>query len=145
MGRNGSAGPKGSAGSAGTPGHSLSPTNGTSPSVKASGGAAGEGSSIPSRPEPDRPYNDQPHTAGIRRAPARLELVGVNHTWGRQPVGSVALRGIDLTIEPQEGVLIVGGNGSGKSTLAWIMAGVLRPTRGVCLLGGRPITTRWEP
>ncbi len=39
-------------------------------------------------------------------------------------------------------MLIVGGNGSGKSTLAWIMAGVLRPSWGQVLLGGRPVTTQ---
>jgi energy-coupling factor transport system ATP-binding protein len=78
---------------------------------------------------------------GIRPAPSRLELVGVHHTYGvGSPWAQVALRGIDLTIEPREGVLVVGGNGSGKSTLAWIMAGVLRPTRGVCLLGGQLMT-----
>jgi energy-coupling factor transport system ATP-binding protein len=35
-------------------------------------------------------------------------------------------------------VLIHGGNGSGKSTLAWIMAGLLTPSAGSCLVGGRP-------
>ena len=31
------------------------------------------------------------------------------------------------------------GNGSGKSTLAWVLAGLLRPTFGVCELRGRPV------
>jgi energy-coupling factor transport system ATP-binding protein len=35
--------------------------------------------------------------------------------------------------------LIHGLNGSGKSTLAWIMAGLLVPTSGECLLDGRPM------
>jgi energy-coupling factor transport system ATP-binding protein len=70
----------------------------------------------------------------------RLELRNIAHTYGAgTPWAQEALAGVDLTIEPREGVLIVGGNGSGKSTLAWIMAGVLRPSRGVALLGHRPV------
>ncbi len=142
-GRNGSASPNGSTGPAGATGPGPIPTNGKSPLAKAGRGAVGGSSSIPSGRDHDQPAHDRPHTGRIRRAPARLELVGVNHTYGvGSPWAQVALRGIDLMIEPQEGVLIVGGNGSGKSTLAWIMAGVLRPTRGVCLLGGRPMTSQ---
>ena len=73
--------------------------------------------------------------------PARLEVAGVSHTYGSgSPWAQPALFDIDLAVEPREGVLIVGGNGSGKSTLAWIMAGVLRPSRGRCLLGERPVS-----
>ncbi len=78
-----------------------------------------------------------------RFEPARLELVGVGHTYMvGSPWAQPALHDVNLAIEPQDGVLIVGGNGSGKSTLAWIMAGVLRPSRGECLLGGRPVTSQ---
>jgi energy-coupling factor transporter ATP-binding protein EcfA2 len=70
-----------------------------------------------------------------------LELRGVHHVYGAgTPWAQPALHGIDLVVEPREGVLVVGGNGSGKSTLAWIMAGVLRPSRGLALLGGQPVT-----
>jgi energy-coupling factor transport system ATP-binding protein len=72
-----------------------------------------------------------------------LELRGIHHTYGAgTPWAQPALHGIDLVVGAQEGVLIVGGNGSGKSTLAWIMAGVLRPSRGVALLGGQPVTAQ---
>jgi energy-coupling factor transporter ATP-binding protein EcfA2 len=75
--------------------------------------------------------------------PASLELVGVSHIYGLgTPWAQSALQDIDLKIAPQEGVLIVGGNGSGKSTLAWIMAGLLRPTFGECLLGDAPVRTQ---
>jgi energy-coupling factor transport system ATP-binding protein len=85
-----------------------------------------------SQAPPGRSFSDQ-----------RLELRGVTHTYGAgTPWSQAALAGVDLTIEPRDGVLIVGGNGSGKSTLAWIMAGVLRPSRGVALLGGEPVWTR---
>jgi energy-coupling factor transport system ATP-binding protein len=79
-------------------------------------------------------------------APARalpLELVGVSHVYSAgTPWAQPALRNIDLTIEPRDGLLVVGDNGSGKSTLAWIMAGLLRPSEGQCLLGGAPITSQ---
>jgi energy-coupling factor transport system ATP-binding protein len=102
-----------------------------------SNGQNGSGPGGPPRPEktarPDLP----------RFEPARLELLGVGHTYMvGSPWAQPALHDIDLAIEPQDGVLIVGGNGSGKSTLAWIMAGVLRPSRGECLLGGRPVTSQ---
>lgn len=77
---------------------------------------------------------------GHRSRAARLELRQVTHTYGvGTPWAGTALQSVDLAVEPGEGLLIVGGNGSGKSTLAWIMAGILRPTYGVCLLGGEPI------
>lgn len=78
-------------------------------------------------------------TVGATR-PAPLEATGVTHTYAvRTPWAQTALEDVNLTIEPGEGVLIVGGNGSGKSTLAWILAGLLRPTFGECRLGGEPV------
>jgi energy-coupling factor transport system ATP-binding protein len=70
-----------------------------------------------------------------------LSLVGVSHVYSIDtPWAQPALRNINVTVEPRDGLLVVGGNGSGKSTLAWIMAGLLRPTEGECLLGDRPVT-----
>jgi energy-coupling factor transport system ATP-binding protein len=84
----------------------------------------------------------QPHPAVTFHSEV-LELDMVSHTYAAgSPWAQPALRDINLTIQPREGVLIVGGNGSGKSTLAWIMAGVLRPSRGECRLGGQPVHTR---
>jgi energy-coupling factor transport system ATP-binding protein len=50
------------------------------------------------------------------------------------------LRDIDLAVGEGDGVLIHGLNGSGKSTLAWIMAGLLVPTTGSCLLDSEPVS-----
>ena len=70
-----------------------------------------------------------------------LELKGVGHEYGvGSPWASTALRDVDLVVNEGDGVLIHGTNGSGKSTLAWIMAGLLQPTAGECLLDGRPVT-----
>jgi energy-coupling factor transporter ATP-binding protein EcfA2 len=93
-------------------------------------------------PEPSGVESDGvPREAPAR--PERLDIRGVSHTYGiGSPWATTALVGVDLTVEPGEGLLIVGGNGSGKSTLAWIMAGLLRPSHGACRLGGEPVHTR---
>jgi len=74
---------------------------------------------------------------------ADVELVSVGHVWGdRTPWRQRALVDVNLHVAPGEGVLVLGGNGSGKSTLAWIVAGLLTPSEGRCLLGGRPVDTQ---
>jgi energy-coupling factor transport system ATP-binding protein len=101
--------------------------------------ASSNGSHPTAEPNGKRPVAPAPGAFSRQR----LELRGISHTYGAgTPWSQEALAGVNLVIEPQEGVLIVGGNGSGKSTLAWIMAGVLRPSRGVALLGGQPVWTR---
>lgn len=48
-----------------------------------------------------------------------------------------ALRDVSLEIAPGESVGLVGRNGSGKSTLLRLIAGIIRPTRGMVAAGGR--------
>ncbi len=47
---------------------------------------------------------------------------------------------LDLDVREGEFVSLVGPSGSGKSTLLRIVAGLLRPTRGLVMLGERPLT-----
>ncbi len=69
-----------------------------------------------------------------------LQLRGVSHTYDvSSPWAQRGLAEVDLTVREGEGVLVVGGNGSGKSTLAWVLAGLVQPTAGQCLLDGRPV------
>jgi sulfonate transport system ATP-binding protein len=73
--------------------------------------------------------------------PARLLLEDVGKTFtsrGRSPV--VALRGVDLDVQPGDVVTIVGASGCGKSTLLRIVAGLERGDRGRVLLGDRVVT-----
>ncbi len=75
-----------------------------------------------------------------RGAPV-LELNGVSHEYALgTPWAQTALRDIDFAVHEGDGVLIHGLNRSGKSTLAWIMAGLLEPASGSCLLDGRPVS-----
>lgn len=78
-------------------------------------------------------------TSGPPGSPV-LQVAGVSHTYAEgTPWAHPALFDIDLEVGEGEGLLVVGGNGSGKSTLAWVMAGLTRPSAGVCLLDGQPV------
>ena len=54
------------------------------------------------------------------------------------PGGIVALRALDLRVEPDRKLAILGPNGSGKTTLLLHLNGTFRPDRGEILLDGRP-------
>ncbi len=56
--------------------------------------------------------------------------------FGYEP-GEPVLRAIDLTVGQGERIALVGPNGSGKSTLLRLAMGLLRPSAGAVLLGGR--------
>jgi energy-coupling factor transport system ATP-binding protein len=74
----------------------------------------------------------------IEPGPARtgepvVALRGVTAGEGSPP----ALSGVDLTIRRGDFVALVGHNGAGKSTLARVIAGLLKPRKGVVSYGGR--------
>ncbi|MHB1534390.1 MAG: ABC transporter ATP-binding protein, partial [Acidimicrobiales bacterium] len=70
-----------------------------------------------------------------------LHMESVSHIYAEgTPWAQPALAGLTLSVEAGAGVLVVGDNGSGKSTLAWILAGLIRPSEGMCMLDGRPVT-----
>lgn len=52
----------------------------------------------------------------------------------------VALKDINLEIEPNTFVSIIGPSGCGKSTLLNIVAGLSKPTEGAVLIDGMPVT-----
>jgi NitT/TauT family transport system ATP-binding protein len=51
-----------------------------------------------------------------------------------------ALQGLNFEVAAEEFVGIIGPSGCGKSTLLSLVAGLLRPTNGEVLVGGRPVT-----
>lgn len=68
---------------------------------------------------------------GIPAEPAQpiVELAGIARRFGER----WALRGVDLSVSPGDGVALMGRNGGGKTTLLRIIATLIRPSRG----GGR--------
>jgi putative ABC transport system ATP-binding protein len=57
-------------------------------------------------------------------------LVDLRKTYGEGEAAVHALRGVDLTIEEGELVVLLGPSGSGKSTLLNVLGGLDRPTAG---------------
>jgi branched-chain amino acid transport system ATP-binding protein len=66
---------------------------------------------------------------------ALLELRNICVAYGRHRV----LENVDLTLEQDEIVTLLGANGAGKSTLAKAISGLLRVETGTILLEGEPI------
>lgn len=65
------------------------------------------------------------------------QLIELRDLWHTYPDGTVALKGVNLTI-PKKGPIIalLGQNGSGKTTLAKHLNGILKPTKGYLLVDG---------
>jgi len=72
---------------------------------------------------------------------AMLQLDDVRLVYNRGRVDEVvALRGLDLSLEPGEFVTVVGSNGAGKSSTVQIVSGSARPTSGRVRMGGKDVT-----
>jgi ABC-type nitrate/sulfonate/bicarbonate transport system ATPase subunit len=70
--------------------------------------------------------------------PAHLQLVNVWKRFGSAGRETVAVRDIDLAIQPGEFVTLIGPSGCGKSTLFNMIAGLIAPDdNGSILLSGR--------
>ncbi len=81
----------------------------------------------------------QEDTAEHERRPASTPTLQVDHvdvSYGTVQV----LFDVSLDVSPGETLAVLGPNGAGKSTLLRVIAGLLRPDRGVVRLHGRAIT-----
>jgi len=67
---------------------------------------------------------------------AKIQLIGVKKRFGPK----VVLDGVDLTIEKQSSLVIIGGSGTGKSVTIKSILGILRPDEGTILVDGEDIT-----
>jgi phospholipid/cholesterol/gamma-HCH transport system ATP-binding protein len=67
---------------------------------------------------------------------AKIQLIGVKKRFGPK----VVLDGVDLTIEKQSSLVIIGGSGTGKSVTIKSILGILRPDEGTILVDGEDVT-----
>jgi branched-chain amino acid transport system ATP-binding protein len=68
---------------------------------------------------------------------ARLDVAGVEVRFG----GVVALRGVDLTVEPESVTGLIGPNGAGKTTLFNVVTGLQKAQSGRIRLDGQDISS----
>jgi ABC-2 type transport system ATP-binding protein len=65
-----------------------------------------------------------------------VSATGLHKRYGR----TIALRGLDLRVEPGQVVGLLGPNGAGKTTAVKILTGLVRPTAGDASLFGVPVS-----
>lgn len=80
----------------------------------------------------------QPATAAPGPAPV-LQARGLRHRYDARRSDIFALDRVDLDIHPAESLAVMGPSGCGKTTLLHVLAGILRPTEGSVLHGGRTL------
>ncbi|MFO7592020.1 MAG: ABC transporter ATP-binding protein [Acidimicrobiia bacterium] len=72
--------------------------------------------------------------------PSALRMDAVRKVYGSGENAVVALDHVTLELAPDEIVALVGPSGSGKTTLCSIAGGILAPTSGTVVVGGRDIS-----
>lgn len=86
-------------------------------------------------PATSHPTSASALPSAIAGPPAALEAEGVTRVYGRRR----ALDGVSLRLAAGDCLALFGPNGAGKTTLLRILAGLLRPTRGVVRMAGVPV------
>ena len=66
----------------------------------------------------------------------KIELKGVAKRFGSK----IVLDGVDLSVEPGESLVIIGGSGSGKSVTLKCILGLITPDKGSIKVDGREVT-----
>jgi putative ABC transport system ATP-binding protein len=92
------------------------------------------------RVKPTRSLYAEPEAEADQLDRPALELKDVFKIFRTGDVETVALRGLELRVEPRELVAVVGPSGSGKSTLLALAAALDVPSAGDVRAGGRSLT-----
>jgi len=66
----------------------------------------------------------------------KIQLIGVKKRFGSK----VVLDGVDLTVDKQSSLVIIGGSGTGKSVTIKSILGIIRPDEGTVLVDGEDVT-----
>lgn len=77
--------------------------------------------------------------AAVAQAEPYIECRDLFKIFKKAELEVVALRGLDMDVQPAEMVAIVGASGSGKSTLLNILSGLDRPSAGQVRVGTRDL------
>jgi putative ABC transport system ATP-binding protein len=80
----------------------------------------------------------------VEAVPAALEFVDAFKIYRSGAAETVALRGLDMRIEPGELVAVFGPSGSGKSTMLRLACGLEQPSAGEVRAFGRSLTRLGE-
>lgn len=81
--------------------------------------------------------DDGPGEVDLAQIEPSIELKDVSFRYA--PSEPSVLSQVSLRVEPGECIAIAGASGSGKTTLVKLILGVLNPTEGELLIGGRPL------
>jgi NitT/TauT family transport system ATP-binding protein len=96
------------------------------------------------RMQPNPAFSGNPVSAhsGSTDAAIAIELSDVSVTFGRGERAVPALSRTTLRIGDGEFTALVGPSGCGKSTILRLVAGLVQPTTGVVILGGREVAAK---
>ena len=96
------------------------------------------------RMQPDQALAASPlsSASGGAGAPVAIELSDVSVTFGRGERAVPALAPTTLKVGDGEFVALVGPSGCGKSTILRLVAGLVQPSTGVVILGGREVAAK---
>jgi NitT/TauT family transport system ATP-binding protein len=94
------------------------------------------------QPTPAFEGNPVPSDSSGQSAPIAIELSDVSVTFGRGERAVPALAPTTLRVADGEFVALVGPSGCGKSTILRLVAGLVQPSTGVVILGGREVAAK---
>ncbi|TNE57463.1 MAG: ATP-binding cassette domain-containing protein [Alphaproteobacteria bacterium] len=66
----------------------------------------------------------------------KIELIDVHKRFGTKKV----LNGVNLTIQPGQSMVVIGGSGTGKSVMLKCILGLMEPDKGTIKIDGKPVT-----